>query len=486
MPTRLSEERKDCALWAIYEISVVIIMLIMKKITIRQKIALILFGLFLCTILLEAGLRIGGVIILSSQEYRNRISLKKDGYRILCLGESMTQGGYPEQLDLILNDMDPTKEFSVINKGIGGTNTGIILTRLESYLEKYMPDIVITMMGINDDHFPGTVSPVEDIFEERKDEKIYNVNDLRIYKLFKLLKLHINEKLKGIRHETTEELEDIFKKEIKVNPLDASGYFNLGVHYLYKKRFKEAEDMFKKAIDVDPMHESGYLELGGSYQHRMKFEEAEKAFKKAIEINPMNGRGYIGLGVCYREQFRLKEAEEMFKKAIAINPMYEGGYITLGWCYKKQDRYKEAEEMFKKALAINPKDEHTRHFLLICSQQNRKNDFNIEDRRSSYYLPSTIINYRKLRDILMKRGIALICVEYPMRDMEELKSIIGEHKNVYLVDNEKSFKEAVEREGYETYFIDRFGKDSGHMTAKGKGLLARNITDLLFKEYFNK
>jgi len=146
-------------------------MLIMKKITIRKKITLILFGLFLCTVLLEAGLRIGGFIVLSLQEYKNKLSLKKDGYRILCLGESTTQDGYPEQLNLILNDMDPRKEFSVINKGIGGTNTGIILTRLESYLEKYKPDIVITMMGINDKYF-SALDPVEDIFKERKNERI--------------------------------------------------------------------------------------------------------------------------------------------------------------------------------------------------------------------------------------------------------------------------------------------------------------------------
>jgi len=80
----------------------------------------------------------------------------------------------------------------------------------------------------------------------------------------------------------------------------------------------------------------------------------------------------------------------------------------------------------------------------------------------------------------------LICVEYAMRDVGELKSIIGEHKNVYFVDNEKSFKEAVEREGYGTYFTDRYGEEFGHMTIKGKRLLSKNIADVIFKEYFNK
>ena len=236
-----------------------------SRISLQQKIILILFGLFLCTILLETGLRIGGFTILSLQEYKNRTSLKKDGYRILCLGESTTQQGYPEQLNIILNDMDLTKEFSVINKGIGGTNTGIILTRLESYLEKYKPDMVITMMGINDNAFL-TLVPVEDIFKERKDERIYNVNALRIYKLFKLLKLHINEKVKEVR-------------------------------------YKEAESFGGNKIKEEIIDESKYL------------KEPEEMFKKVIEIDPINEAGYIGLGWCYREQRRYKEAEEILKKA---------------------------------------------------------------------------------------------------------------------------------------------------------------------------
>jgi len=374
----------------------------MKRMTTKQKIALILFGLFLCTVLLETGLRIGGFIILSLQEYKNKISLKKNGYRILCLGESTTQGGYCKQLNLILNDIDSTRRFSVINKGIGGTNTGIIVTRLESYLEKYKPDIVITMMGINDKHI-SVKDVVGDIFKEKEDERIYNVDALRIYKLFKLLKLHINEKIKEI------------------------GY-------------KEAESFGENETKEEIIDESKSL----------------------------------------------KETEEMLKKAIEINPINEVGYFKLGWLYKEQMKYKESEEMFKKAWEINPENEVTKHYLLICLQQNRKKDFHIEDKGSGYYVSSTVRNYRKLRDILIEKDVALICVEYPMRDIGELKSIIGEHKNVYFVDNKKSFKEALEREGYQAYFTDRFAEEFGHMTIKGRKLLSKNIADVLFKEYFNK
>ncbi|MCX5702464.1 MAG: hypothetical protein NTW64_05805, partial [Candidatus Omnitrophica bacterium] len=70
----------------------------------RQRIILLLFGLSLFFVLLEAGLRLGGFILLSLQEYRNNLSIRQKGaYRIICLGESTTQNQYPPFLEEILN-----------------------------------------------------------------------------------------------------------------------------------------------------------------------------------------------------------------------------------------------------------------------------------------------------------------------------------------------------------------------------------------------
>ncbi len=71
-----------------------------QKTTPRQKLILIALGFFLTLIILEAGLRFGGFIITSLQEYRNKISLRqKSTYRILSLGESTTAGQYPHFLE---------------------------------------------------------------------------------------------------------------------------------------------------------------------------------------------------------------------------------------------------------------------------------------------------------------------------------------------------------------------------------------------------
>ncbi len=127
------------------------IKLLGSKVTFPQKIMLMALGILLSIFLLEISLRIGGFLVMSLQEHRNHLSMKKEGtYRIMCLGESTTQGQYPRFLEEILNNRNTGIKFSVIDKGVGGTKTMFILSQLESNLAEYKPDMVITMMGIND------------------------------------------------------------------------------------------------------------------------------------------------------------------------------------------------------------------------------------------------------------------------------------------------------------------------------------------------
>jgi len=60
----------------------------------------------------------------------------------------------------------------------------------------------------------------------------------------------------------------------------------------------------------------------------------------------------------------------------------------------------------------------------------------------------TFNNYHKLKEILDKRGIQLVCVQYPMRNVELLKIIFEPGQGIIFVDNESIFKEAVNKSSY--------------------------------------
>ena len=92
-----------------------------------------------------------------SPNYRKRNKTdpqKRGAFRIICIGESTTAIGginsYPRQLERILNENDIGIDFWVINKGIPGKQTSVIMEELDENLRKYAPDMVVAMMGIND------------------------------------------------------------------------------------------------------------------------------------------------------------------------------------------------------------------------------------------------------------------------------------------------------------------------------------------------
>ncbi|NQS90464.1 tetratricopeptide repeat protein [Patescibacteria group bacterium] len=485
-----------------------------SKISFRQRIILVLFGLFLFFVLLEASLRLGGFILLSMQEHRNLQSIKqKSTYRILCLGESTTQGQYPQFLEQVLNQHNIGVRFSVVDKGMGSTNTPKILSQVESYLNEYHPDTVVTMMGINDE---GEHIPFEVVTTSKG---MLLIRSFRAYKLTRLLWLHILTKAKevgfykpnedrrssgkvqtylpeiGLKEDYAESIltEDSFKKAIELNPKNDNAYVGLGWLYKDQGKLVESEQAFKKATELNPKNDSAYVGLLGQvYRDQVKYPEAELVFKKAIELNPKNDNAYVGLGWIYRGQGKFSQAEDSFKKAIGFNPKNYLAYAELGWLYRDQGKFSPAEDSFKKAMGLNPKNDNAYRAILGLYEEIGKPELakeyakKVNASRLKYYSSITVNSYHKLKAILDKRGIKLVCAQYPMRSMQPLKKIFERDEGIIFVDNESVFKEALRKSGYQEYFSDMFGGDFGHCTQKGNRLLAQNIADTILKEIFGK
>lgn len=148
------------------------------RVSLLQKIIFIICGLMVCLVTVEMLLRLGGFIFLAFQEHRNRISIAQSGsYRIMCSGESTTAFGgndsYPSQLEKILNQSNAGIRFTVINKGVPGVPTSNLLAHLEDYLNIYKPNMVVTMMGINDEY-------------QRVDHEKLLVSFIKSFRIYKL------------------------------------------------------------------------------------------------------------------------------------------------------------------------------------------------------------------------------------------------------------------------------------------------------------
>ena len=121
-----------------------------------QRLAALALGCAFSLLCLELLVRGAAGASRSRQDRVNRASLAQGGsVRILCVGESTTAGigaapedSYPFQLGEILNARG--LPVSVVNAGRNGADSSLILAGLEAELERYRPDVVVAMMGIND------------------------------------------------------------------------------------------------------------------------------------------------------------------------------------------------------------------------------------------------------------------------------------------------------------------------------------------------
>ncbi len=483
------------------------------KTSLIQKTALVFFGIFLSLLMLEVSMRCCGFLIVSAQNYQNAVAMKqKDVIRILCLGESTTQAGpepYPEQLEKILNGRNAGIKFIVINKGLSGITSSYIADHLQENLNTFKPDIVITMMGVNDfaSHLPREYSV--------PGKRPSLLEKLRTYKLFRYLWLHITTKLHrgqtSLRRTKSEELSEqapipkdslmpradiLQNKETSVIPVEKNP-LREGYDHILNSRGVEAEKIFKEMVAEDPEHYEAYIGLAMAYDRQGRYPETEVAYQKAIALQPENVRGYLDLGGIYHRTGREREAQKMYEKAVQKNPENVEANFQLGWSCELLGEEDCAKKQFKKTIELTRiQDEaeaaktYGRLAVLYKEMGNKKQADALfkkaNEVRLGYYDPVTRENYLKIKYMLDQRGIRLVCVQYPVRSVEPLKKIFEGETDILFVDNEKIFKDALKKSDYKEYFTDIFGGDFGHCTAKGNRLLAENIADAILKEIFHQ
>jgi len=321
----------------------------MDKTSLKQKLLLVIFGLFLTLILLEVGLRIAGAFVLYLQEQHNHLSFNKNEYRILCLGESTTALGgedaYPRQLEVMLNAQGRQRKFTVINKGIISTTSNYILTHIDQNLDTYKPKMVIVMMGINDRaylHGPNKSLWWENIKSFLKD--------FRVYKLAHLLYEHTTHRIKEIKTPVP---------TVDESPTDTVND-------------QELEDFLKNIIATGLQRFSEHMSASLKYQQHNQISQAKQEFQSAQQSAIAASSACIELARRYRYQGLLSQAQDFLEKADLFNVNYPDLTQQWGELYLAQGKSSQAVKAFRNAIASNPKNSEV--ILGLARAYHQEND----------------------------------------------------------------------------------------------------------------
>lgn len=293
-------------------------------------------------LLIEGGTRVAGSLILGLREKVNvNKALRRGACRVMCIGESTTMFQYPSFLEKELNKRAGKEEFVVIDCGVGATNTSRIANSFNANLDKYEPQIVVAMMGINDRGVMG--QDVNRSFAER----------LRLCRLFSLLKAHIMSRMvKGIDYP------GMLGKSGIGNDGGKGGRGRIYVEYgnllLKENNFEGAREMFSRALARDPGDVEGYVQLSVMYREKGRFEESEMTILRALKNGSVSDRLVLELGRVLKEKGDYGKAEAVLKKLAELRPGCAEALPDLADIYALKKDYAAAEKQYLDAAAKYP------------------------------------------------------------------------------------------------------------------------------------
>ncbi len=84
-------------------------------------------------------------------------------------------------------------------------------------------------------------------------------------------------------------------------------------------------------------------------------------------------------------------------------------------------------------------------------------------------------SWQRLQRYSQRQGVPLVALQYPTWRFADLRRLVQPDPLTVLVDNERSFVDAVAAQGYDALFRDRFIGSGGHLTPRGVDLLVDNV-----------
>lgn len=490
-----------------------------------KKFLVMILGIIVFFTIVEVFLRLFGFVFLLNSEKGKIVKPKVSGVqRIMCLGDSTTALGgvdsYPYQLEEILNNSGLKVKFEVINKGEILVDTKQILRNLNNNIYKYDPDWIIVMAGINDNYKMA--------FGSSYKLQIF-FNNLKIYRFLVLFfeNLKQRQKIKRINSEFAQEsnqsnwenqmlerskndnnnaqnyLElgtyyknlgkfdlaiEYFSKVLDIVKDNYIPYFLMGVTYFDNKSYDKAIEILQKSINFNPKHVISYMYLGFCYKQKGDFLEAIKILELGLKLNKNNYELYSEIGFCYKEIKNYEKAEVMLLKSIIYLPNYFWAYSELVDIYKIKKEYSKAEEVLKKYIKMHPDDDKGyRELSNIYSFKgliNLAEEFSkkAEISNNKKYNILTKNNFLEMKNLADNFGLKIIFMQYPLRYSGPLKDIFNQTKDVEIIDNEKTFKNAISDNKFSDYFVDIFAGDFGHCTAKGNRIIAENVSKVILRK----
>jgi Flp pilus assembly protein TadD len=127
--------------------------------------------------------------------------------------------------------------------------------------------------------------------------------------------------------------------------------------------FHSAIYHFKEVIRLDPLRAGAYVNLGAVYNRLGQHEDALAALRRGIQLDTNRAEGYYNLALVYKHLGQLDMAINAYRESLRVNPRMFDAHYNLGNIFFEKGQLAHAIAHYRQALEIRPKWEKAKNAL---------------------------------------------------------------------------------------------------------------------------
>jgi tetratricopeptide (TPR) repeat protein len=144
-----------------------------------------------------------------------------------------------------------------------------------------------------------------------------------------------------------------YSKALQVYPMLHSAYYNRGIAYYEKAKYREAIDDFNRSLDLEPNSALTFLYRGVCFQKLEEWDSAIDSYSRSIQLDPNPVTALMNRGSCYQKQKQFKMALADYDSVLEHNPENITAMMNRGFCFQQMKNYKKAIETYQQVIEID-------------------------------------------------------------------------------------------------------------------------------------
>jgi len=151
-----------------------------------------------------------------------------------------------------------------------------------------------------------------------------------------------------------EQAHDLYLQALDMNAELPDIHYGVATVCFMMNDLESAAYHFKEVIRLDPIRAGAYVNLGAVYNRMEQYDEAIHVLRRSIQVDPKRAEGYYNLGLVYKKMGQTNLALQSYLEATRINPRMVDAQYNLANLYVELERYNLAIVHYKQVLQLRP------------------------------------------------------------------------------------------------------------------------------------